>query len=294
MGPIAHDRSDEDLLLAARHEPEAFALFYRRHVRALAAYFWRRSRDAETTADLTAETFAAALDGCARFDPSRGRAIGARRPQARLARPGGAARAAGEGAGMTDFYAQLERELVDAGHRRAAQGRLRRAVMGRGRPLLATGAAVLAAAGGVALVPALRSASSSGPAHSGPPPAPVALPASPASPGRAPLRGVRTAVLNGTTRPGLGRVVAGLLEDRGATIDAVANASDQSLRRTVVEYRRGRAGQARRVADVLGVRELAPLTGEDEHVAPRAQVVVRVGRDRCLPVRCVRNTPGVP
>jgi RNA polymerase sigma factor (sigma-70 family) len=76
MGITAHERSDEALLLAARDEPDAFAQFYRRHVRALAAYFWRRSRDAEVAADLTAETFAAALDGCRRFDPERGPAIG--------------------------------------------------------------------------------------------------------------------------------------------------------------------------------------------------------------------------
>ncbi len=61
-------------------------------MRALAAYFWRRSRDAETTADLTAETFAAALDGCRRFDPDRGPAIGwlygiANRQLGRLAAP---------------------------------------------------------------------------------------------------------------------------------------------------------------------------------------------------------------
>ncbi len=76
MDPTVTERSDEQLLLAAPGEPEAFALFYRRHVRALAAYFWRRSRDAEVAADLTAETFAAALDGCRRFDPERGPAIG--------------------------------------------------------------------------------------------------------------------------------------------------------------------------------------------------------------------------
>jgi hypothetical protein len=196
---------------------------------------------------------------------------------------------------MTDFYAQLERQLVDAGDRRAAQGGLRRALTGRGRPLLATGAAVLAIAVGAALVPALRSTSSSGPARSGAPPAPVAAPGPLAPHGRGALRGIRIAVLNGTTQPGLGRAVAGLLQERGATIDTVANASDQTLRRTLVEYRSGRRQQARRVADVLGVRALAPLTGEDERVAPRAQVVVRVGRDRCgLPARCVRTTPGVP
>jgi RNA polymerase sigma-70 factor (ECF subfamily) len=122
MGPTAHDRSDEDLLLAARHEPEAFALFYRRHVRALAAYFWRRSRDAETTADLTAETFAAALDGCARFDPSRGPAIGwlygiAHRQLGTLARRGAVEQRARRRLGMARLELDdeaLERVEADA------------------------------------------------------------------------------------------------------------------------------------------------------------------------------------
>ena len=88
-----NDPSDEALLLAAREQPDAFAVFYRRHVRALAAYFWRRTQNAELTADLTAETFAAALDGCRRFDPERGPAIGwlygiANRQLARFARRG--------------------------------------------------------------------------------------------------------------------------------------------------------------------------------------------------------------
>src|SRR5688572_18192869 len=93
MHATAKELSDEALLLAASREPEAFALFYRRHVRALAAYFWRRTHDAELTADLTAETFAAALDGCRRFDPARGSAIGwlygiAHRQLGQLARRG--------------------------------------------------------------------------------------------------------------------------------------------------------------------------------------------------------------
>jgi hypothetical protein len=50
------ERSDDDLLAATRAEPEAFAVFYRRHVAALLAYFARRTRDAELAADLTAET----------------------------------------------------------------------------------------------------------------------------------------------------------------------------------------------------------------------------------------------
>jgi len=35
-------RSDDDLLAATRGEPEAFAVFYRRHVHGLLAYFARR------------------------------------------------------------------------------------------------------------------------------------------------------------------------------------------------------------------------------------------------------------
>lgn len=72
----ADPRSDEALLAACATEPEAFALFYRRHARPLAAFFVRRTRDPERAADLTAEAFAAALDGAARFDPDRGAAVG--------------------------------------------------------------------------------------------------------------------------------------------------------------------------------------------------------------------------
>jgi RNA polymerase sigma-70 factor (ECF subfamily) len=69
------DRSDEALLAATGAEPEAFAVLYRRHVTPLLAYFARRTRDAELAADLTAETFAAALDGSHRFDPDKGPAV---------------------------------------------------------------------------------------------------------------------------------------------------------------------------------------------------------------------------
>ena len=64
--------SDEELL--ASLEPGSFAVFYRRHVEDLVAFFMRRTRNAELAADLTAETFAAALVARARFDPGRGRA----------------------------------------------------------------------------------------------------------------------------------------------------------------------------------------------------------------------------
>jgi DNA-directed RNA polymerase specialized sigma24 family protein len=56
--------SDDELL--ASLEPGSFAVFYRRHVEDLVAFFMRRTRDAELAADLTAETFAAALVARAR------------------------------------------------------------------------------------------------------------------------------------------------------------------------------------------------------------------------------------
>lgn len=58
--------TDEALLLSG--EPEDFGFFYDRYVRSLLAYFQRRTRDPEVAADLTAETFAAALAARARFE----------------------------------------------------------------------------------------------------------------------------------------------------------------------------------------------------------------------------------
>src|ERR671915_1956148 len=71
--PTATESDDE---LLASLEPGSFAVFYRRHVEDLVAFFMRRTRDAELAADLTAETFAAALVARARFDPGRGSASG--------------------------------------------------------------------------------------------------------------------------------------------------------------------------------------------------------------------------
>jgi RNA polymerase sigma-70 factor (ECF subfamily) len=65
-------RSDEELL--AGGDPASFELFYRRHVDGVLAFFSRRTRDAELAADLTAETFAAALVGRRRYRPQAGAA----------------------------------------------------------------------------------------------------------------------------------------------------------------------------------------------------------------------------
>jgi RNA polymerase sigma-70 factor (ECF subfamily) len=64
----AADRPDEELLRRhAAGDPDAFVAYYRRNLSAILAFFLRRTRDAELTADLTAEVFAAALLGAPRF-----------------------------------------------------------------------------------------------------------------------------------------------------------------------------------------------------------------------------------
>jgi DNA-directed RNA polymerase specialized sigma24 family protein len=64
--------SDEDLLRAARVDPAAFGAFYCRHETAIVRYFLARAGDAEVAADLTAETFAAALAGAHRYRARKG------------------------------------------------------------------------------------------------------------------------------------------------------------------------------------------------------------------------------
>jgi RNA polymerase sigma factor (sigma-70 family) len=64
--------SDEDLL--ADRDAASFEAFYNRHVESVLGFFARRTRDAELAADLTAETFAAALAGRRRFRPEAGAA----------------------------------------------------------------------------------------------------------------------------------------------------------------------------------------------------------------------------
>jgi RNA polymerase sigma factor (sigma-70 family) len=55
-------REDGELLAACASDPDAFAEFYRRHVRAIFAYFMSRFHRADLAADLTGEVFAAAFE----------------------------------------------------------------------------------------------------------------------------------------------------------------------------------------------------------------------------------------
>jgi len=56
-------------LVDSVQDPEAFAVFYRRHVRGVLAFFRRRVDSPEVAFDLMAETFAAALEAAPRYEP---------------------------------------------------------------------------------------------------------------------------------------------------------------------------------------------------------------------------------
>jgi RNA polymerase sigma factor (sigma-70 family) len=62
--------SDEELLI--RQDAASFELFYERYFERLLGFFARRTPDAELAADLTAETFAAALAARRRYRHRRG------------------------------------------------------------------------------------------------------------------------------------------------------------------------------------------------------------------------------
>ena len=64
---MPEERTDTELLIASRTEPEAFTELYRRHAEDLLRYFARRTLDPETAAELTAETFAEAFASRANY-----------------------------------------------------------------------------------------------------------------------------------------------------------------------------------------------------------------------------------
>jgi len=69
---MADDDSDAALLAATRRDPAAFGPVYERHAPAVLAYLRARTRSTEQALDLTAEVFAAALRGAARYRPAEG------------------------------------------------------------------------------------------------------------------------------------------------------------------------------------------------------------------------------
>jgi RNA polymerase sigma factor (sigma-70 family) len=62
-------RSDGELLVTTATDSQAFGVFYRRHVRGVLSFFRRHVDSPEVALDLTAETFAAALEAIPRYEP---------------------------------------------------------------------------------------------------------------------------------------------------------------------------------------------------------------------------------
>jgi DNA-directed RNA polymerase specialized sigma24 family protein len=63
-----HDgRTDVQLLRAARSDADAFSVFFRRHAPRIERWLAHQVGDREVALDLTAETFARALEGVGRF-----------------------------------------------------------------------------------------------------------------------------------------------------------------------------------------------------------------------------------
>lgn len=65
---------ENELLAAARSGAPAFAAFYRHFERPMLGFFMNATGRADVAADLTAETFARALESVANFDAAKGRA----------------------------------------------------------------------------------------------------------------------------------------------------------------------------------------------------------------------------
>jgi RNA polymerase sigma-70 factor (ECF subfamily) len=123
---------DGDALLAraAAGDRAAFGELYRAQSTRVAAFFYRRTFCPETTAELTAETFARAIAAVHRFDANKGTAVGwlfgiANKVLLEWIRKGTAARKATQRLGIqvVPFQpAELERveELADVSQYRAA------------------------------------------------------------------------------------------------------------------------------------------------------------------------------
>jgi RNA polymerase sigma factor (sigma-70 family) len=72
----ADRRSDEELLVGARDDDEAFAVFYRRYERPVLGFLVRAVGRGDVAADLAAEVFAELVLSLGRFDPAAGTASG--------------------------------------------------------------------------------------------------------------------------------------------------------------------------------------------------------------------------
>jgi hypothetical protein len=84
-------------------------------------------------------------------------------------------------------------------------------------------------------------------------------------------------VLNGNGRTGAAATAAARVTGRGYRIGRVGNASRTTFARSIVMYRPGFAGEGRRLARDLGVKQVGPLDGMRTGELGRAHVVFILG-----------------
>ena len=98
-----------------------------------------------------------------------------------------------------------------------------------------------------------------------------------AAPAELPRRKVTVLVLNGNGRQGAAASAASRVRRRGYRIGLVANAPSHDYVTSLVMYRRGFEGEARRLAQDLGVKVVSPLDGVRPGELHGAQAVLILG-----------------
>jgi hypothetical protein len=81
------------------------------------------------------------------------------------------------------------------------------------------------------------------------------------SPAELPRRKVKVVVLNGNGQQGAAASTASRVHGKGYRIGLVANAPSHDYAASMVMYRRGFEGEARRLARDVGIRVVSPLDG---------------------------------
>lgn len=98
-----------------------------------------------------------------------------------------------------------------------------------------------------------------------------------AAPAELPRRKVTVVVLNGNGRHGAAASAASRVQRKGYRIGLVANAPSHDYVTSLVMYKRGFQGEARRLAHDLGVKVVSPLDGVRPAQLHGAQAVLILG-----------------
>jgi hypothetical protein len=108
-------------------------------------------------------------------------------------------------------------------------------------------------------------------------PKPVARKPDPAPAAKRPRSATVVLVLNGNGRTGAAAAAASRVHGKGYRVGRVGNAPRSDFARSLVMFRPGFAGEGRRLATDLGVRQVGPLDGMRPAQLGRAHVVFILG-----------------